>query len=156
MRAATLDKFRAVVTHPETVRAFGLAPATLEAETIDPQVLASVYSLLGDLRSTYYEKHYKLPKPVAKELGAYSSNQLQVIVPLTQKVIAKHSGEFARKWGEEIALVMILVSLEMQKMRAAEEMFKRMETGALPVDKANGAEKSSAAMPIVDWENVKA
>jgi hypothetical protein len=144
MRPGTKEKLQAFLAHPSTVQEFHLAPAKVEAAAFDPIVVGTLFQAIGDIRAKLYEVKLELPEDMAQKIGRYSPEQQAVLIPLTQKVLAKHSSEFLAKWNDEISLAMVFVGFEMMKFRQVAEISRQLKEAKEITGKPNGKSIASS------------
>ena len=141
MHAKTKEKLKSFLSHPATVTEFGLTTAKLDAAAFDPVAVGTIFDMAGTLRSKIYQIKTGLPDVVADAIGSYSETEKAVIVPLAQKVLAKHSSEWMQKWGDEISLCLTLSMFELMKFRMIMAEYEKMKAAepAKETVKPNGS-----------------
>lgn len=147
MRPATKDRFKKFLEHPATVSEFGITTAKIEPMVVDAQAVGALLDTIGSVKMLVYGAKFDLPREVIQQAAFYSPEQKQIITPLAQKVIAKHSSEFLNKWSDEISLGLVLVGIELAKFKQLQALVAQKNSPApVKAESANGESKSE--MPV--------
>lgn len=145
MHAKTKEKLKGFLNHPATVSEFGLTVAKIDAQAFDPIAVSTVFDMAGAVRSKVYQIKTGLPESITNQIGSYSENEKAVIVPLAQRVLAKHSSEWLQKWNEEISLCLTLSMFELVKFRMIMAEYEKMRAAEPVKDgKPNGSGKAES------------
>lgn len=115
IREATKERLRVAVAATPS-----LFPS-VSAETVlfPPQVIHAMYGAIGAVESMLAQRMGKIPKPIADQCFAYTSNELELLYPPTAKVLQKYASEWMIKYQDEIALATLITTMTITKVNAA-------------------------------------
>ena len=111
MRPQTRERLEKAVQGSELLK-----PEEEPAAVFGPELVPPIYKLLSEIEIPIAVKVLKIPADIACQVFTYSDPEIALLTDPTSKVLSKHGGEFLRKYGEEVALVLLLAALHQQKM----------------------------------------
>lgn len=113
IRPATTERLKKAVQGSEL-----FAADEEPAAVFGPELVPPVYKLLSEIEIPLAAKLLKVPSDIARQVFTYSDPEIHLLTEPTAKVLNKHSGEFLRKYGEEVALFLLLAALHQSKLIA--------------------------------------
>lgn len=109
----TLSHWREILAHGETQKAFklGVPLEQAPAQIISPEAVGSILDAFGLIEARFFAWRYKLPLETVGPIFVYQPVEKALLIPPTQKLLAKYGPEFLQKYGDEITLGFLLVSI---------------------------------------------
>lgn len=145
MRTATRDRFRAIVANPAVRSALGVEAPAGSVMSIPDGLLDAVFSSVTALTTAIAGAAYQVANEVAFEFMKLEPRETAELRPMLKRVLDKYGSELFSKWGDEIGLAALFVSIEMQKLarlkahaqQAKVIPFRPAQTPPAPVSDAN-------------------
>lgn len=142
----TKDKFRAIFRSNKTQAEFGNPDKPLEI--VSPQVAHVFINQFFGLEALFFAYRWKIPVNEAQAICELRPQEEAQVIPLVRKVCAKHGSEFLDKWGDEIALLLMLIMFSQSRYSAIESRAKELKAEK-EIQEARGTETiHDASMPI--------
>lgn len=117
LRPKTADKLKKAIKGCEL-----FAPEEPPAAVFSPELVPPIYKLLGEIEVPLAIKVFKIPADIARQVFIYSDPEIVLLTDPTARVLNKHGGEWLRRYGEEIGLVLLLAAIHQQKIFMAAKL----------------------------------
>lgn len=120
-------------------RTLGVAPpaqSVAEGAAVAQLMVTPLLTALGQLQALILQRITNAPGDLALQVSTYTPQEQAAIGPLVNALIEKHSGGWLSRYGQELALAGILLSLGAQKYAQIQELMSRAASGprAVPVE----------------------
>lgn len=131
MRGDTRERLAKILADPTTGRQLGISS---EAVQVLPAGLgAALVQVVADLDLLIVAKMSGAPLPLVKQVGTWTPEEKAIVAPSLETVLNKYGGRYLGKFGDELALGMLLVSITTQKVAAVRELAAEQKPRAVPV-----------------------
>lgn len=126
MRDKTRERVRKLVSDPSVARELGIAPdAAPSVATLPPFVTGAVLTGINQLEILFIARMTKAPASVIVPIAVYTPEERAAIEPALDNVLNKYGGSLIGKWGDELALAVLLSSITMRKIEAVRAAMPR-------------------------------
>lgn len=144
MKDGTRAQLRDVFTNPRTVREFGAATVPgAAAPAFPPAVSQAIVNLLSGVEMLAISKITKAPADIIKRVVPYDENEVKMLTPPIDALLTKYGGTAFAKYGDEVALVLILSTLFTAKLAAVRQLMANQ--GATTTDQGQQSQDGGAA-----------
>ena len=124
MRQGTRDQLVAMLRDPDLARALGLTPDAT-ATALPPAMILPVVHALSQLETIVVARLTGAPAEIVLRVAPYTPAEQEVLAPVIGNVLNKHAGAFLGRWGDEVALIALLVSLTTAKVQAIQDAMRQ-------------------------------
>lgn len=145
----TKEKFRAIFRNEKTQSEFGNPDKPLEI--VSPEMARVFVKEFFGIEALFFAYRWKIPVSDAQAICELRPQEQEQIIPLVQKVCAKHGSEFLDKWGDEIALLLMLIMFSQARYSAVKVHSKELEMEK-EVQAARGVETIHDASTPIELE----
>ncbi|HEV2498612.1 MAG TPA: hypothetical protein VGY31_03415 [Terriglobia bacterium] len=152
---ATQEAWREILHRPETARDLGFQPPQAgetvpPQEFVSPETVGALYAVIGGLEARIFAKVYKVPPEIASRIFCFQKQEIDLLTPPTQKVLGKYAPGLLSKYGDEIGLALLLISITQAKVAACSAIAAKLKEKAQAEEtaKPNGADHS----PVSEFE----
>lgn len=139
--------WREILSHPETVKALGLAPAAAPGPPspgLPAGAVGALYDALARIEALACSAIFKVKFAEAVPLLAFTENEKEQLVPPTQELADKWVPVLMEKYGREFALSFLLFSITVPKIEAARMLPRKLEDVSTKLDAERGPEGKEA------------
>lgn len=120
MREKTKERVKKLVTDPEVARKLGISAESAPVGSAVPPFVAHVaIHALGQLDTIIIARTTNAPPEILAAVGPYTPEQVELLAPAMDRVLNKYGGSLVGKWGDELGLAALLVSITMRKIELA-------------------------------------
>jgi hypothetical protein len=119
------EAWREILSHPSTVQALGLAPraaAAPSAPLIPSAAVGALFDGLSRFEALACAKLLKVPFDDAQRLLAFTPEEKEKLVPVTQALAEKYIPVAAEKYGAEFTFAWLLLSMVAAKVQAVQAL----------------------------------
>ncbi len=122
MRESSRKKLRELL--PSVSRSLGGEPAA--ALSLPAEFMYPLISGLSMIETLIIASTTKAPREIVERIAPYSREEAQQLAPLVAKVLSKHTGTVFEKWGDELTLAFLLVTMTTAKISAVREELAKL------------------------------
>lgn len=147
MRQGTRDQLAAMLKDGDLARSLGVAPAETTA-VIPPQLIAPVINALSQIEMIVVSRLTHAPADLVIKIAAYTPEEKDMLAEPVATVLNKYGGKVLGKWGDEVTLAVLLISLTASKVAAIQDAMRMPGTVrpfVVPVSDAPRDESASAS-----------
>lgn len=119
------EAWREILAHPSTVQALGLAPRAApapDAPLIPSAAVGALFDGLSRFEALACAKLLKVPFDDAQRILAFTPEEKEKLVPVTQALAEKYIPVAAEKYGAEFTFVWLLASMVAAKVTAVQAL----------------------------------
>jgi hypothetical protein len=153
MRDSSKAQLKKILSDPAIAAQFGVSKSAVpQAQFVSDEMVGAFYSVLGSVESMIASKVFKVDSSLAARAFAFDEEKKKALTPLTIKVANKYAWDWLAKYGDEIMLASVFVSVTMsqvlllknlQALQAANPNFvdraARGERGPVPISRRDAA-----------------